>query len=98
MIIAGQMGFGTNAAETHKGEEFDKQVDSFGQVHLARQDTTNSELGALKQQNQMVMQHMAKMCQQMKLIANKPPPPMNQMQFQPQQFQPRQFQQQQQMQ
>ena len=58
MITAGQMDFSMNAAKTHAGEEFDKQMDSFVQAHLAGQDTTNSELSALKQQSQMITQQM----------------------------------------
>ena len=82
MVTAGQMGFRVNAAKTGKvDEEFDIQMDQLGQVHLARQGTTDSELGLLQQQNQMIMQKMAQMCQQMNMAANKPPPPMQQMQF-----------------
>jgi hypothetical protein len=57
MVTAGQMGYGMNAAKTGKGEEFGQQMDNFGQAHLARQDTTNNELGFIKQQNQMILQH-----------------------------------------
>ena len=35
----------------------------------------------------MVMQQMTQMCKQMNFVANKPPPPINQMPFQPQLFQ-----------
>ena len=93
MVIAGQIGYGMNVGKMAKGEVYEQQMDNLGQAHLARQYTTNSELGFLKQQNQMIMQQMAQMCQQMNLATSKPPPPMNQMQFQPQQFQPQQFQQ-----
>ena len=62
MVTAGQMGFGMNAAETGQvDEEFDIQMDQFGQAHLARQDTTNNELSMLKQQQQQLMQKMAQM-------------------------------------
>ena len=84
MITAGQMGYGMNAVKTHKGEVFRQQIDSFGQAHLARQDTTNLELGMLKQQSQMIMHQMARMCQYINLANIKPPPPMNQIFFQPQ--------------
>ena len=85
------MGFGMNAAKTGKvEEEFGIQMNQFGQAHLARQDTTNSELGLLKKQKQMIMQKMAQMCQQMNMAANKPLTLMQQMQFQPQQFQQQQ--------
>jgi len=59
MITAGQMGYCMNAAETARRGVSKQQMDSFGQSHLARQDTTNNELGFLKQQNQMIMQQMA---------------------------------------
>ena len=57
MVMAGQMGFVMNAAKTGKlDEEFDIQMDQLGQAHLERQDTINSKLGLLKQQEQMLMQ------------------------------------------
>ena len=91
MVTAGQMGYGINAAKNNQvDEEFDIQMDQFGQAHLARQDTTNSELGMLKQQQQQLMQQMSQMCQQMNMAASNPPPTMQQMQFQPQQFQQQQ--------
>ena len=76
MVTADQMGYGMNAEKTGEEEEFDTQMDNFGQAHLTRQETTNNELGDLKQQNQMIMQQMAQMFQQMNMAANKPPPPM----------------------
>ena len=82
MVTAGQMGFGMNAAEMGQiDKEFNIQMDQFGHAHLARQDTTNSKLGMLKQQQQQLIQQMAQMCQQMNMAANNPPLPMQQMQF-----------------
>ena len=80
MVTAGQMGCGMNAPETGQvDEEFDIQMDQFGQAHLARQDTTNSKFGMLKQQQQQLMQKMAHMCQQINMAANNTPPSMQQM-------------------
>ena len=75
VTVLDQMGYSVNADKTAKGEEFEQQMDSFGQAHLA---------GFLKQQNQMIMQQMAQMSQQMTMVASKPPPQMQQMQYQPQ--------------
>ena len=87
MVTTGQIDFGMNAAKTVQvDKEFNIQMDQFSQAHLARQDTTNSELDTLKQQQQQLMQQMALMCQQMNMAANNPPPPVQQMQFQPQKF------------